>query len=328
MLFADDDARTYCNTPYLERFGRGAVPEALLANPSASQFGISPNGRGRSRVFLPHTSAARFASMLVLFLLHAGLVAPSAVRPPLGLAFTPAGLLFPYYIGVGFRLRELGLLQPNTPLGGSSAGAIVAAALACGLTETEVRSGLNRLLEDVRDGQRLNAALRKQLEVILTEDAHETARAHGLSVGYLEVLPRPGRRIVSEWSSKADLIDTIAASCNWPLFFSRWPLVWCRNALCLDGFFAVSRARFGCPELDAERTLAITALPRVELPAFDGVDVIRPDGFTSAPLPLGNQEWFSYALAPAEDATIDEMVVLGRTHASIWAEAQREVEQV
>ena len=247
---------------------------------------------------------------------------------PLSFTFTPAGLLFPYYIGVGYRLRDLGLLQDSSKLGGASAGSIVAAALACGLSETVVREGLDALLNDVRmNGTRLNVALRRQLDNILADDAHEVAKAHGLKVGYLEVLPRPGRRIVSEWESKADLIDTIAASCNWPLFFSKWPLVWCRNALCLDGFFAVDRSRFGCPILEAERTVAITALPRVSLDAFARADIIQPDCFPQAPLPLDSQTWFSYALSPADDAIVDEMVVLGRTHADMWAEAQTETRE-
>ncbi len=180
---------------------------------------------------------------------------------------------------------------------------------------------LASLLNDVRGGMRLNVAVRKQLEVVLTEDAHIAAQRQCLKVGYLEVLPWPGRRLVTEWSSKADLIETISASCNWPLFYSRWPLVWCRNALCLDGFFSVSRERFGCPPLDAERTVAVTALPRVKLPAFGAADVIQPGGaaFASAPLPMADSDWFSYAVSPAADATVEEMRGLGRTHAELWA---------
>ena len=81
----------------------------------------------------------------------------------LGICFSPAGLLFPYYVGAGYELQRLGILQPQTPLGGSSAGAIVAACLSCGVPEETVRLGLARLVDDVRAGTRLNVALRKQL---------------------------------------------------------------------------------------------------------------------------------------------------------------------
>ena len=155
--------------------------------------------------------------MLALLTTTLSLVAPLAPspQPPLAFAFSPAGLLFPYYIGVSFRLRELGLLTDSCPLGGSSAGAIIAATMACGVSEREVIDGLSALLEDVRGGTRLNEALRKQLDSFLSDDAHKLAQQHGLKIGYLEVLPLPRRHVVTEWESKQDLIDCIAASCNW-----------------------------------------------------------------------------------------------------------------
>ena len=69
---------------------------------------------------------------------------------PLGFTFTPGGLLFPYYVGVAYFLKESGLVTPTTPLGGSSAGSIVTAALACGLEQEAVLDGLAALVEDVR----------------------------------------------------------------------------------------------------------------------------------------------------------------------------------
>ena len=258
--------------------------------------------------------------MLPIFAVASLSLAPAT----LGFAFSPAGLLFPYYIGVAYGLRELGLLQRSSPVGGSSAGAIVAAAVACGVSERDVIGALNALLEDVRGGTRLNVALKEQLSKVLSDDCHLIAQQHKLTVCYVEVLPWPRRRLVTEWKSKEDLMETIGASCNWPLFFSRWPLVWCRNKLCLDGFFATSRDRFGCPPLEAERTIAVTALPRVSLPAFEEADLIQPGGaaFADAPLPTGDTQWFRYATSPAPDSRVEEMVGLGRQHASMWAEAQ------
>lgn len=250
--------------------------------------------------------------------------ASSAGTASLGFAFSPAGLLFPYYVGIGFQLKELGLIKQSSPVGGSSAGSIVAAALACGVPERDVLAALQELLVEVRAGVGLNPALRKQLDLLLTEDSVQRAQEHGLVMCYVEVLPLPRRRIVTEWSSKQDLIDCICASCNWPLFFSRWPLVWCRGALCADGFFAVSRSRFGCPPLPAERVVAITALPKVELAAFTEDDIIQPGRGNGRELPMDSAEWFKYAMAPASDTTVDEMVALGRAHARLWADANQD----
>jgi hypothetical protein len=238
----------------------------------------------------------------------------------LAFAFSPAGLLFPYYVGVAFQLKELGLIKQSSPLGGSSAGSIVAAAIACGVPERDVLAALQELLEEVRAGEGLNPALRKQLGVLLTEDSVRRAQEHGLTMCYVEVLPLPRRRIVTEWTSKQDLIDCICASCNWPLYFSRWPLVWCRGALCADGFFAVSRERFGCPPLPAERVVAISALPKVKLAAFAEEDIIQPGRGEGRELPMDSANWFRYAMAPASDTTVDEMVELGRTHARLWVD--------
>mmetsp|Transcript_50676 Transcript_50676/g.163683 ORF Transcript_50676/g.163683 Transcript_50676/m.163683 type:complete len:297 (+) Transcript_50676:141-1031(+) len=252
----------------------------------------------------------------------------TADKPPaLGFTFTPGGLLFPYYVGIAYSLKEEGLVSPTTPVGGSSAGSIVAAALACGVEEETVLSGLAALVEDVRSGTRLNPALRKQLDVLMPEDAARLAMEHNLAVGYLRVTPWPKACIVTEWESKADLIDTVCASCNWPFFFSRWPLVWCRGQLALDGFFSVPRSRFGCPPLTGagglppERTVAVCCLPRVSLAAFAARDTIQPERRAEYRLEVPEAQWFSWALEPATDAELAGMVRKGREHARAWLEA-------
>ena len=44
---------------------------------------------------------------------------------------------------------------------------------------------------------------------------------------------------------------------------TRWPCVWVRGGLALDGFFALPREQFGAPTLAAHRTVVISALPKV-----------------------------------------------------------------
>ena len=248
-----------------------------------------------------------------------GGAAPS--RSPPAFAFSPGGLLFPYHVGVAYELVSLHQITHSTPLGGSSAGAIVAAAVACGVGEDEVREGLAELLADVRSGVRLNPALRRQLDRLLPEDCVQRATAHGLTICYTQIFPWPKRHVVTEWSSKQDLIDCIAASCNWPFFFSRWPLVWCRGGLAIDGFFAVPRERFGCPPLPGDFwTIAITALPRVKLPAFRGLSLIQPGCRDGTTLPFSDATWFQYAMKPADDGTVERMIEIGKEHARLWVE--------
>ena len=118
-----------------------------------------------------------------------GASADGSATPALGFSFTPGGLLFPYYVGAAYELQRLGLLTPNAPLGGSSAGAIVATAVASGLTEAEILDGLSVLVSDYRGGTSLRASLRKQLERLLPDDAPQRCEAHGLVVCYRYVPP-------------------------------------------------------------------------------------------------------------------------------------------
>ena len=130
---------------------------------------------------------------------------------------------------------------------------------------------------------------------------------------------------MTTWTSKADLIDVVVASCNWPFFFSQWPFVNCRGSWALDGFFAVEPGRMGCPPVDAERTLAVTALPKVPMDAFG--TVIQPDLFDDPRMPVDDGTWISWALKPAEDADLEAMATLGRAHARRWHD-RREPETV
>ena len=83
----------------------------------------------------------------------------------------------------------------------------------------------------------------------------------------------------------------------------------------------MDRTRFGCPPLEAERTVVVTALPRVSLPAFPETDLIQPGPlFPSAPLPMADKNWFKYTMAPAAETLVLEMISIGRTHAGLWAE--------
>ena len=55
------------------------------------------------------------------------------------MGFSAGGLLFPYYVGVAYSLKESGALVPGvTPLAGASAGSLIAACVGTGLGKEEV----------------------------------------------------------------------------------------------------------------------------------------------------------------------------------------------
>ena len=253
----------------------------------------------------------------------AGWVAPALLalpRPLAGLSFSPAGMLFPYHAGVAYALKQGNFIDSNTKLGGSSAGAIIATAIATDVQQDAVDSALRRLSQRFQQGTTLRDALRDELLDILPDDAPQRARGR-LTVAYQQVLPWPRKFLVTEWESKNDLIDTICASCCWPFFFSRWPMVWVRGGLAVDGFFALPRSRFGCPPVAAQtETLHVVAIPGIRT-CFDGDVLIQP-GSSGQDLPVAREEWFSWAYSAASEESARRMASLGRSHALNWVEQQ------
>ena len=243
------------------------------------------------RLLSPDTQPQRHATALATASEAAAtsVSADGASMPPLGFSFTPGGLLFPYYVGAAYELQRLGLLTPNTPLGGSSAGAIVATAMASGLSEADILDGLSALVADYRGGVSLRVALRKQLLRLLPDDAPQRCERHGLTVCYRRLLPWPKACLTQSWASKQDLIDCVAASCCWPFFFEKWPCVWVRGGLALDGYFALPREQFGAPTLAARRTIVVTALPKVSVAPRGGM--LQPGAGTRFPLGVEDAAW-------------------------------------
>eukprot|EP00747_Dinoflagellata_sp_TGD_P057372 gnl/TRDRNA2_/TRDRNA2_150609_c0_seq1.p1 gnl/TRDRNA2_/TRDRNA2_150609_c0~~gnl/TRDRNA2_/TRDRNA2_150609_c0_seq1.p1 ORF type:complete len:277 (+),score=18.33 gnl/TRDRNA2_/TRDRNA2_150609_c0_seq1:424-1254(+) len=167
---------------------------------------------------------------------------------------------------------------------------------------------------------------------MLPRDAAERARQHGLVIGYFEVYPEQRPRIVTSWRSKDDLIETILASCNFPFYFSRSPLVKCRDTLAVDGFWAVEPERFGCPPVPGERNVVIIAQPLSTMTSrnaganlvFDPSNIIQP-GRPGMELSqdLSDRQWSQWQTYPVPDMKVNEMIEAGRAHARTWAVEQR-----
>eukprot|EP00747_Dinoflagellata_sp_TGD_P194569 gnl/TRDRNA2_/TRDRNA2_62121_c0_seq1.p1 gnl/TRDRNA2_/TRDRNA2_62121_c0~~gnl/TRDRNA2_/TRDRNA2_62121_c0_seq1.p1 ORF type:complete len:374 (+),score=37.62 gnl/TRDRNA2_/TRDRNA2_62121_c0_seq1:143-1264(+) len=247
--------------------------------------------------------------------------AASSGKAPLAFAFGPGGLLIPYYMGVAYQLRDIGLLDDSTPIGGTSAGAIAASVIAFGLEESTVRSATAAFLEDVRRGDQLKTAFRRQLESLIPDDIAERTRRRCLAIGYYEVFPSLKPHIVTSWNSKEDFIETILASCNFPFFFDKWPLVKCRDSWAIDGMFSVDGSRCGCPPLPASRTVNIIANQQND-PKFNISDIIQP-GRQGFELPHDvDENWIWWQLSPVPRDKYTELIDVGRHHARVWALGQ------
>ena len=93
-------------------------------------------------------------------------------------------MIFPYQCGAWEVLSELGLLTPDTPVAGASAGALVAAMHACGMP-SEGKRVLTAVLRDCRENGvpgRVGGVLETALRSELPADAHELCSRDNLFV--------------------------------------------------------------------------------------------------------------------------------------------------
>jgi len=208
-----------------------------------------------------------------------------------GFSFSPGGLLLPYHMGAADCLVRARRLDPaSTFVAGSSAGAIAAAAIGCGLDPVVGLEGTIAISERCRAagvGARgnLGPLLQEQLEGIIDDEAFAFLRARwrrpgpdggggggeddadaqaggtGVALAYREVFPAPGRSILqTTFASRADLFRAVGYSCAFPFFTTNLPCAVDFGdgggggprlpRLLVDGYFALPREQFGCPVLE------------------------------------------------------------------------------
>lgn len=186
---------------------------------------------------------------------------PAVRAVPLGFSFSPAGLLLPYHLGVAACLVDLGVLSPDVPIAGASAGALAAIVVACNVPVDLVMQTMYRVEQNLRKfgaARRLHMLLDKELESLLPPNAPDviSERPGRTTIAYTHVWPLPRGQFVSQFTTVDDIRECLAASCNIPFYFAKWPTVTCRGQACVDGYFA-SRRNFGCPRTSAARDVRV-----------------------------------------------------------------------
>lgn len=158
------------------------------------------------------------------------------------LAFGGAFFAWPYHAGVAAYVQAHGGLREGARVYGTSSGAVVATMLACEIPIAT--TGLALGLRADRDGLagrrtpffRPTAFLAPhitEMDRALPADAHE--RAHGRLFITIRQLPRLRQRAISDFPTRAALLDLLAAAVAVPgltvPFVHRSP----RYGACLDG---------------------------------------------------------------------------------------------
>ena len=212
----------------------------------------------------------------------------------IGVSFTPGGLLLPYHVGVLDALDHCGVVTPETPIAGSSAGAIAVAAHAAGVpsqTVLEATIDISDRCQAMGGARgRLLPLLREKLQELITDEPFQRLQERpGLSgVAYREVLPQFRDILQYEYHNPADLIQAVCNSSMFPFFSSNWPVTVDRTGrrfprLVMDGFFTVPRSRFGAPDFAmanevVDRTIIVSPFPqdKMRLDAVSREDCISP----------------------------------------------------
>jgi hypothetical protein len=210
-----------------------------------------------------------------------------------GVSLSPGGLLLPYHVGVLESLEYNGFIKPETPIAGSSAGAIATAAHALrvnakvALEATIDISDSCKALGGARG--RLLPLLEQKLQELVTEEAFQNMKERpGLAaIAYREVFPNNRPILQSQFSDPQDLIRAVCHSSMFPFFATNWPVKLDTSQtfprLFVDGWFTVPRERWGCPDfamagIDVDRTVTVSPFPQeaIGLTASTPEDCISP----------------------------------------------------
>eukprot|EP00563_Minutocellus_polymorphus_P018820 CAMPEP_0197719970 /NCGR_PEP_ID=MMETSP1434-20131217/3494_1 /TAXON_ID=265543 /ORGANISM="Minutocellus polymorphus, Strain CCMP3303" /LENGTH=291 /DNA_ID=CAMNT_0043304763 /DNA_START=117 /DNA_END=992 /DNA_ORIENTATION=- len=180
----------------------------------------------------------------------------------IGFSLSPGGLLLPYHLGVLASLDHR-FISHATPLAGASAGAIAVASHASGVPpqrtlEASIRVSSHCYNPLFVPAGKLMGALRHEMDGILPPDAHHVINERqGLTVlAHRELYPKPKSRLVTQFDTRECLMDAVCDSSMFPFFTSNKVARAVRrrneahHRLVVDGIFAVSPERLGCPDFD------------------------------------------------------------------------------
>lgn len=239
----------------------------------------------------------------------------AAKEGTLSFGFSAGGCLFPYYIGVAGSLSDAGLLTDKVKLGGASAGSLLAAAVKSGMSYDRITEWTLELMADCRQAGtrgRLGDALVAALERGLPDDAHERIRDRAF-IAVTRAFPFVQPLLVSEFSSKADLIEGLLASCHIPYWLDGRLTIPFRGAAAMDGgitnFIPIPPDTVG---------VRICCFPSRQLSPIYRIG-ISPDSFEDWPYSLVSM--VRWALEPADEETVTLLMDKGRSDALAWMDS-------
>ncbi|KXZ51255.1 hypothetical protein GPECTOR_13g742 [Gonium pectorale] len=209
--------------------------------------------------------------------------------------------------------RDAGVLRPETPVAGASAGSIVAVCTKSGLSEEQLMNAFLDLARDCRAGgtrTRLKSVLRRVLEAALPDDIHERCEGRAF-LAVTRLWPELQPQTISSFRSRRDVIDTLLVSSHIPYWFDGSLFTMYRDGVYFDGGIT----NF-IPSTPTDVCHKISCFPSQQLRAFPNVS-LSPD--TYEPWPHDMRTMLSWAFEPASEETLLFLVEKGKRDARTWA---------
>ncbi|XP_034625132.1 patatin-like phospholipase domain-containing protein 1 [Trachemys scripta elegans] len=242
---------------------------------------------------------------------------------PFSLSFSGSGFLALYQIGVVQSLLELApeILKSASKVYGASAGSLIAAAVVCESSLEDLKESFHEAVRDARKtilgplspGCNTLRTIQKGLYKTLPENSHQVASGR-LHISLTRVTD--GQNVmVSEFSSKEDLIQALICSCFVPIYCGFIPPSF-RGVRYVDGGFTNLQP---CSDLEAVITVSpftgeLDICPR-DCPAiFYSFQIFN----SSIQISVENLCRISYALFPPSYLVLNEFFSRGYQDAVLF----------
>ena len=151
-------------------------------------------------------------------------------------AFSGCGWLTPFHLGVVNALRENMYINESTVVAGTSGGALSALLACSGVSTLEALENIVLLSQNQKFRKNIHSGLRVAISNLLPDDA--VVKCNGrLHVVVTRAWPQPKITpiIISNFSSKEDILDAVTTSCFIPLYSDKSLFIPYREGKYLDG---------------------------------------------------------------------------------------------
>ncbi|ORM39876.1 uncharacterized protein BXIN_0232 [Babesia sp. Xinjiang] len=190
-----------------------------------------------------------------------------AVKQDLGISLSPGGFFLSMFIGFVDQLIELNVINMTTPMAGSSAGSLAAAAtMMYGVDRRYMMNVVESLCALMMEGPptgTLDRLVMKDLHRIVSPGTYKTMneRIGTVRINFAEWQNRSMiPRYIIEARSDKELIDALRSSCNVP-GFSRVGGINFRGAPMYDGVFSTDGYFLGTTKAAGRRTVRFMPMP-------------------------------------------------------------------